>query len=257
MLRPYIGVTGFTMHTEVEFVRANLLEENGRPLMVGVLASSKTLRGIQNRYPNRYPPVERIAEIFTGDSSVINLIHFNTKEPSSLFYDLCVLTEFAGPHFHGFQLNIPWPDPKVLRAYRDRYPFAVIVLQVGNEACLQEERSASRIARRVGGYEECIEGVLLDLSGGRGVMLAPGDVEFVGACFSEISKRFRDLVLGAAGGLSAETMHVITPLLPYAPRLAIDAQGMLRDARDHLDLFATREYLRAAGEFLPSIGSRR
>jgi len=57
--------------------------------MIGVLVSDKTLRGEPNMWPNRFPPVEVIKEIFTtasevGDALTLRVVHYNTHEPSAL-----------------------------------------------------------------------------------------------------------------------------------------------------------------------------
>ena len=46
MNRPYIGVTGFTTSEEVAAVREVYPDDNPRLLMVGVLATWKSLRNI-------------------------------------------------------------------------------------------------------------------------------------------------------------------------------------------------------------------
>lgn len=127
MNKPYIGITGFMSRDEVEEVLTVFPENSTRKLMVGVLASEKTLHGPTNKWPNRYP-----------DRS------FDTDKTR-----------------------------EYLRALED-----------------------------------------MDL----------------------------DIGLGVAGGLSAETLHLVEPLIEEFPDLSIDAEGRLRDESDKLDLTAAKRY---------------
>ncbi|MBI2450547.1 MAG: hypothetical protein HYV47_03355 [Candidatus Nealsonbacteria bacterium] len=115
--KPYVGITGFMRRQEVSAVleQANL---RVRMLMVGVLVSSKTLSGRQNKWPNRYPKIKEMADIFPEDPNALNLIHYNTDEPETLANQLLELTDRGGHNLRGFQLNIAWPFPIELFAYR-------------------------------------------------------------------------------------------------------------------------------------------
>ena len=98
--------------------------------MIGVLASSQTMRGIANRRPYRYPKPNVLQTIFCPHPKALNLIHFHTRDEALLHDDLRYACALAGSHLHGFQLNMAWPDPQVLSLIREEFP-AVIVLQVG------------------------------------------------------------------------------------------------------------------------------
>ena len=89
---PYVGVTGFMSRTEVSEALAMVPQGSTRRLMVGVLASSKTLAGQHNKWPGRYPKREAIASILTNDARALNLVHYSTDRPETLF------TQLVGAH---------------------------------------------------------------------------------------------------------------------------------------------------------------
>src|SRR3972149_8500326 len=112
-LGAYIGVTGFTQKRDAECVLEmydSLEHEPLRKLMIGVLASKKTLNGLPGKYPKRYPATKDIAAIFPDHPYAVNFIHFTTDTPESLRDDLTRLTALGGPNFHGFQLNMALAD---------------------------------------------------------------------------------------------------------------------------------------------------
>jgi len=116
--KSYIGITGFMSRQEVQEAQDAIPPGSDRLLMVGVLVSSKTMRGEGNKHPGRYPAIEKVRGIFTGHPQVLNLVHFNTKEPDFLEEHLRKVAMSSGPFFHGFQLNIAWPAPRMLEGYR-------------------------------------------------------------------------------------------------------------------------------------------
>ena len=104
MKKPYIGITGFTTRAEVVRIISEIPRMSDRLLMVGVLASLKTLNGRTNKYPDRYPRVSKISEIFSdNDQAVLNLIHYNTDEAESLDQQLLKAIDLGGKNLHGFQ----------------------------------------------------------------------------------------------------------------------------------------------------------
>jgi hypothetical protein len=261
---PYIGITGFMYRMEVETVldwrpRGNFLSmgPSWRPFMVGVLASSKTLAGMKNKYPNRYPPVDRIADIFPSWSvtDVVNLIHYNTDDPDTLADQLLKLTALGGQYLHGFQLNSNWPVIRklVIRElvkYHKRYPNVRMVLQIGRRVVAETEaffgKEAPReLAKQVVSFGNLISDVLFDMSGGRGELL---DVEQARRYLRAISERGLDRGLGVAGGLDGNTLPNIEPLLFGLSYLSIDAENNLRDEEDKLSLPAVHGYISAATE---------
>ncbi len=251
--KPYIGVTGFMTPQEVRFALRSAEEFNlTRQLMVGVLASSKTLDYRPNKWPGRYPKPDRIAEIFQNHPLALNLIHYATDDPTTLCRQLVRMTELAGKKLHGFQLNVAWPNQNELYHFRKTTDGEMrIVLQIGSKAMAAFGNHPAQIAQVVTGYRrsgfghDLIDDVLIDSSGGKGV---PFDPAFALPILREIGKLNPGLGLGVAGGLSPANIDVLSPLLQECPELSIDAEGQLREKQhDDLDLGEVWMYLQKAG----------
>jgi len=256
---PYVGVTGFMSRKEVYEAISMIPEGSTHRLMVGVLMSSKTLAGQQNKWPGRYPKKEAVADIFVNDPRVLNLIHYNTDHPETVFSQLVEITELSGPCLDGFQLNIAWPPISQLKNYREAHPEKFLLLQIGDKAMAQVE-SMEQFTGLVGAYLPIIDAILVDQSGGRGELLDRAK----GAEYLMAVRKYPKLGLGIAGGLGPETLHILDPFVKEFPELSIDAEGGLRMLRpdDILCLRAMKTYLEdafpiLAGKKLPGLKLRR
>lgn len=243
MRKPYIGITGFMSLSDALQVLGVVPADTDRLVMVGVLASLKTMRGIQNKWPNRYPTMDKIASIFPDHPLALNLIHYNTKEKDTLGDQLVAMTEFGGANTHGFQLNIAWPEIDILGEYRKKYTAKQIVLQVGGHAFDMVNNSPEQLATRVAEYDGVVEYVLLDPSGGYG---KPFDPDRARDYLTALRAKNLNIGLGVAGGLSPTTLNLVEPLMQEFPDLSIDAEGCLRTPEDHLDLNLAWAYLQTA-----------
>jgi hypothetical protein len=241
---PYIGITGFMSRQEVDAVLAALPEYSDRLVMIGVLASNKTIRWEENKWPKRYPKPDTLGDIFPphgGRHKVLNLIHFNTKEQTAFYCDLCQTQALAGPHFDGFQLNMPWPDKEVLALFKKSVLFEgkKIVLQCGKKALEVCDHKPEKIVKRVRDYRDLVDYVLIDPSGGRGELF---DVEFAWNCFYGLGS-IEGLGYGIAGGLNPENLYRLSPLLQDFARISIDIETGVRDAEDNFDVEKGKEFL--------------
>lgn len=241
---PYIGITGFTKPEEVEAAYQLLPIDPPRKLMVGVLASWKTLRGIplKPKWQAQFPDPKIIPALFPDDDRVLNLIHYGTEEgqESSLLADLLRLEEFAGENLHGFQLNIPWPSTIELEDYAFYGHGTTLALQIGRKAMEMVGDDRDRLITMLERYIGLVDAILLDPSGGLG---QPFDTERARTMLRAIADRGWDLGLGVAGGLGPNTLHLVEPLLAEFPHLSIDAQGRLRNEQNELDASAVASYL--------------
>jgi hypothetical protein len=241
--RPYVGVTGFMNGFESYGVLDVVPPDSEMLIMVGVLASLKTLRGIPHKRPNRYPKAENIKNIFPPHRSAFNLIHYKTNELDTLTAQLFAMTQWGGLHMHGFQLNIAWPSPKALELYKLQYSSMQIVLQVGNHALEAIENSPKKLADKIVlEYANLVDYVLLDQSGGEGKML---NVGIARTYLEELYGKNLGMGFGVAGGLCAETLHRIEPLTKYFSSLCTDAEGRVRNSDDTLNVSFARDYISA------------
>ena len=248
---PYIGVTGF-MHRHEVNTAIEILDgfgkkdvRNQRRLMVGVLASSKTLAGIPNKWPMRYPEPRMFASLFPPDRRTVNLIHYATDDQGTLKDQLLKLVSLGEYFFDGFQLNMAWPEPRSIQLPNHLR----MVLQLGDIALTECGNDPKTAAKRLKEYNHVdqqtsvITDVLIDGSCGHGT---PLNAEKTEAYIAAITESCPNLGIGVAGGLSAETLGSIKPLLKKYPRLSFDAEGKLRDADDHLDRAAMSTYIKDA-----------
>lgn len=250
---PYIGVTGFTEFGQ-QAVPLSHMKGSARLLMVGVLASLKTLRREAGRNHDRFPPLEDIASIFYNDPRALNLIHYNTSEPNSLAGQIAVLRGWVGEHCDGIQLNVRWPQLKELAEIRQQWPAARIVLQCGSGALGGVDYRPDEFRHKLTFYaqDHLIDDVLIDPSGGRG---NPLDMRLVEPLVRTLYEGHFPIGIGLAGGLSAATLDVIEPLIRDFPDLSIDAEGGLRTPDDALDQDEVEQYLESATRRFTAVGS--
>ncbi len=255
MKKQYIGITGFMSPLEVDTVLQTVPKDSNQKVMIGVLVSGKTIKGIPNKWPNRYPKPEVIPALFTDHPCALNLVHYNTKEEDSdvILQELLHIQSLSGPYFDGFQLNLVWPNPKILQQLevenirkniqRKR---KTIVLQCGGKALSEIDHSPEKLEEKLKQYENMVDYVLIDPSGGLGI---PFDIEFVERCLGRLysSKLAYNMGFGIAGGLSSERLpELLQPLVLSFPYVSIDAEGKLRTPDDHLDIKKAIAYLKDA-----------
>ncbi len=241
MMIPYIGITGFMSSTEVSRVLNTVPANSKRMVMVGVLASSDTIQGIANSRPRRYPKHDQMGGIFQDHPHALNLIHFNTKNRKFLFSQMMRARILAWRYCHGFQLNMAWPGTDILMNVLGEMPKStIIVLQVGSRAFEMIDHSPKKLADKIESqYGGLIHYVLLDASGGLG---KPMDAEALRPYLRALGARRLPIGLAVAGGLCADTLDLILPLVDEFPTLSIDAEGKLRDKNDDLDVDAAILY---------------
>ncbi len=261
---PYIGVTGLMGE---ELVQLNyLLSETealkrGVILSAGILMSEKTLRGRVNKYPNKYPKREDVPKIIgCGGGGTINTIHYSTDSPETLDLQLMsIVGMFGGINtpegrctLNGFQLNVPWPTVECIKNFRDMCRIAehdvVIILQVGSGALKHIGYSPKSLADMLLQYDDHVDTVLLDPSGGTGT---PFNVSTMRGLLEAIHKndRFR---VGIAGGLCANALEGdVAQLLRDFPGTSIDAEGRIADENGRLSLPKARDYITKALTFFP------
>lgn len=260
-MRPYIGVTGFMTPQEVRAAQRkfDLLYMDGlRVLQVGVLMSSKTLGGGTNKYPNRYPHIDAVSKIFQNHQGAFNVVHYNTEDPETLAYQLKVIAaEVAGPHLHGFQLNVKWPRFGALQDFH----FATgsrffVMLQISKGAMEDFGHQVVPIAEKIATYGDAIDAVLIDQSGGKGQVIT--DLQFTLNLIDAIKKHAPAVRIGVAGGLRSGTLHLMRPILARHPDVILDAESGLRSHdHDDLDLFEVADYFKAfRKEYFESIRLR-
>lgn len=238
---PYVGITGFKYREQVEAVRTAVIGE--RRLMVGVLASQRTLMHRESKPDGRSPKAENIAAIFPPGRQTLNLVHYYTEDQITLADQLTAVRYFGGPNCHGVQLNIAWPDREVLLEYQRDFPETVMVLQLGGRRWALTDYEPSELADKVMNlYGNIADVILLDPSGGLGKEM---DVNMLLPYVECLERGFRHR-LAVAGGLHADNLELIRPLCDQFPGLSFDAEGKLHSGPGQLDLDHCQRYLQVA-----------
>ena len=162
----YIGITGVTSRGQAQAILDAMPSCTSRQLMIGVLASNKTLAGYPHQqWPDRYPPPEELVNIFPDSPRALNLLKYETDEVETVFDQLIELSERCGKFLHGFQLNIPWPDPYMLKAYRGLHPEKRFILQITGSMCTEMHNDRKAIANRIQcEYDWLAEHIMIDFS---------------------------------------------------------------------------------------------
>jgi hypothetical protein len=252
--KPYIGISGVMSHEEMAAIESGL-PKCRRPIAFGALISSKTIRDIRNKYPNRYPLPTQLDNIFKHfhEDNLLTL-HYSADDDKTLTEDVGLAIQTIGGALDGLQINMGdktsgrSPNPNKVAAIADVYPHMRIVLQISPD----QVDSSAEMWRYVRTYAFSITDVLFDGSCGKGIDFFSYrlNVENMRSALSDLRSSFPHLGLGIAGGLSAATLPQVAELIQGIPDLSIDAEGRLRDKADHLDVGAAIEYVIAANDIV-------
>lgn len=192
--------------------------------------------------------------IWSRERGVLNLLHYASDTPPTEEVIDHLITR-AGGRCHGFQWNLSWPSPDLMA----EWPNQRHVLQVG-PAMLAECGAPKVLAARLAPYRGIATDVLIDASGGRGMVATPAwRAEHVVPILDELGSILWKWPLGIAGGLRAEALAEDFAVgdegsLSWSTVIgkigtSIDAEGRLRDAAPgggNLDMAKVKAYLRAA-----------
>ncbi len=240
--KSHIGITGFGSNQEYLDVLGKKNSAWKSSIQAGVLVSSKTLAGLRQEQTKRFPSMEVLPTIFGDIPGVLNLIHFNTNQREQLVDDLLKAHELAGPYCHGFQLNIAWPSIQAIEEYRKVHPTAKITLQCGTKALDELENLEQDLPRRVLEYGDLINYVMIDQSGGKGLVY---DHSFMFRAFSSLEAATQvGLIL--AGGLSYKNLYRLHPLWKRFKEFSIDVESGVRNKQDDFDVHVARAFLHIA-----------
>lgn len=251
MNKPYIGVTDFTSRSQVEIMKAAINPTANRRLHVGAMISYKTLLGIPTStgWENIWLNERGLHELFADDKEVFNVLHYadydhlpgtgGHRAPTTVEHLLQAINR-AGPYVHGLQLDMVWPEPRMLAEFKYARPGVQLIQQVSSRA-MQE---CSNWLDVLEDYTGIVDYVLLDTGMGRGVSFDPGRMLYT---VRDILHMFPDSQIAIAGGLGPTTYTNLRPLIMHFPRLSCDAQGQLRPsgkATDPLDFERVEQYIK-------------
>ncbi len=259
--KPYVGITGPATRQQVEsvieeFSKAGYVMFSPHTPMLGYLVSYKTLNGetVKNR---RYPKINELEDLLkTAGNKVLTMIHYNSKEMSTLAKQISKL--FDGIYQEGLcramQLNIVWPDPAQIGLVKKEFPEMQIVFQLSHKAA--ENKTTKQIINEIKRYDNTLSYVLIDPSRGRGLEF---NIKESLEVYVNLKTAFHDLTIGFAGGFSGENVtERVKRLIDETEDLdfCIDAEGGLRDkvsdayGDDLLNIEKVKAYLQGSSSVL-------
>jgi hypothetical protein len=114
-------------------------------------------------------------------------------------------------------------------------------LQIGKEAMDEVGNDSVELCNRLIDYDGCITDVMLDPSGGQGVLNEIGNLEkFIQA----ITFEDPGVGIGIAGGLAADNLPVVEKLLWKFPNLSIGSGRILGKEDGTIDLDRAAAFIR-------------
>lgn len=229
----YIGITDFTLPSEVremreEFIKNSLPQKRLR-LMVGVMASYKTLWGLPCRWTKIFPPNDFIKQIFLQEQPLFNCIHYADYKNICVADSLEKVVRIGGKNLHAIQLDMIWPDAEEIIHFKKAHPELHIILQINTSAFNAVENDSLSLVKRLRSYGNSLNGVLLDKSQGQGIGL---NEQFLRPFIKDIHLSLPNLGITIAGGLGPETLHLAEGLIQEFSFLSIDAQAQLHENAD-------------------------
>lgn len=254
------GITGFTTVEQIRSLQETFLKcakkyttTHPTRFMIGILASSATLRDESPKFPGRYPKERDFPELFIaartdhpscpGSRSVFHpLMHFSIRSNIDLFQELELAYCATEGNCRGFQLNIAWPNAVALRRFKRSYSSTEFLLQLGSYALKQVEYNPDKLVEHLKPRLDTVSEVLLDPSGGNG---KPFDPDLFAPLIDALMK-LDGLGIGVAGGLSDRTVPKVKPLLQRCSYLSVDAESGLRNPNDELEIPIAERYLKTA-----------
>lgn len=250
-MNSYIGITGFTSQTEIKTILNAITPEHLllRSIMIGVLVNSNTLAELPQAQPNRHPSKDVLADIFTTNKNIINLVHYNTSNQNSLYNELFKINQLV-KNMHGIQLNIAWPAINDVRRFVANTG-KLIVLQLGHRVLSIAINEPNIFKEKIKPYNNCVDAVLIDPSGGTG---KPFHLDSIIKYLYLIQDTMPEVNLGIAGGFGPDltSFSNLENLLIQHDfgKISIDAEGNLRDINDCLNLKKVQNYLTNAFEII-------
>lgn len=255
---PYIGVTDFTSRAQVIDLKDLIPPWVDRRLHVGAMMSYKTLNGIptSSGWENIWLNEHGLRELFVPDSEVFNVLHYadypdDNGKVLTTPQDVVAACCLAGEGITGLQLDMIWPNPKILYEVKEAFPDLEIILQVSSKAIAYAWKHKLDMIDALSAYnDDHIDYILLDYGMGRGTPFNPTQaVELVEAALTVYSQRR----VALAGGLGPNTFNNLKPIFDKYPDISCDAQGQLRasgSAKDPLDIHRVSEYILGVSSLL-------
>lgn len=259
MNTPYIGVTDFTTKEQVLKIMDFIPPWVERRLHVGAMMSYKTLNGIPTNtgWEKIWLDEKGLRNLFDDDQEpqIYNVLHYadypdENGKVHSTYQDVLKARMIAGPGVHAVQLDMIWPNPKILLELKEHYDVE-IVLQVSSKAIEYCTKHDLTMREALEMYSpDSIDYVLIDYGMGKGIPFDPA------AAITRVEQAlelFPQRKIAVAGGLGPNSYKNLKPIFAKYPDISCDAQGQLRasgSAVDPLDMQRVEDYVKGVCSLL-------
>jgi len=262
MKRSYFGIVGFISSKEVKkfdekinYVKngksvRDLLLSAGKKIMIGVHVNLQSLNGYVSTNPNRYPLFDDVSKLFLSDELYLNTIYYNSDDLKNLSRQLHQLAQI--PNLSTIQLEMAWPDIDVVRDIKRSFPNLEIILQIGSAAYYEVGNSPSSLYSRIELYKNFIDGVLIDIRRGPG-MLEDVNNELIKVVV-DIHSRFSGKIgVAISGGLCADSVMNLIKVVEFikstefgTKNLSVIAESLIKDEKDQLSINEALKFIFAS-----------
>ncbi len=203
-------------------------------LMIGLMMSRKTLRGIPSKYTNVWLKNDEVGDVFVKDDCVINCVHYADYNDSTIIQDLEDVVKYGGPNLNAVQFDMVWPNTRMIRVFKDKFPYLSLVLQVSKEAMFVSDNNPKSVANKLKDYGDSLDYVLFDRSGGRGIPISYDELEPYILAMQSINRNTFDANIALAGGLTPSNLQgFFNSFISLVPNLSCDAEGGMRKSFDN------------------------
>ena len=226
-LRPFIGLFGVQTVEERRELSRIAPAFQGRPhrLLLGTYADGRTLAGSPTR---RFRPCSgTLVDLCARSPDVSHAVHYTPHPDHHLAEQLAMLMALC-PDLDVLILHVPWPDERIIGAFRKQWPGVSLVLWVSEECFLDLCDKATRVADRIADYVRggLTDGVMLDVAAGRG---APVDQTKAVHVLRQLKKGSVAVPCGIAGGLSHDRFDAgLSNIVREFSPLSLVASSQLR-----------------------------
>jgi hypothetical protein len=258
---PYLGIAATMNVNQISWTTtlSRVMKRFGsaRSVAAGLQISHKSLHSELVRRPERLPKVIEV-EQWLPDAFAYLASHGNQHKPTKLRNEIHIhfspgrsgkhrlgedleeLGNRLGQWVHGLQINAEWPNPEVVKVWREKFPHHRIILSVSygmTHSGRNPEELAQEIRMHYGGL---ISDILFDESGGEGLLIS---AQWATIWLAAIQRELPQVGLGVAGGLGPGRTGEVAKLMQNYPVLSVDAESwLLSPATKGLDLIRVEAF---------------
>lgn len=236
-----IGVSGVNGPVIIKKI-ANVITPSNQKINIGFLITQAILEE-KRRAHKKYVNLNHIGQLVQPHSLMNYIAHYcitKKKEAHQGFILHCDALFKSG--CTGIQFNSPiWMNKRGVEIVQERHPSSTLILQI-NELLLKEIKyNLNELVTRINGYGNSIDGVLLDMSSGKGKALSFKALR----PYAEIIRKDCSTKIGIAGGLTSRKAEEYQEFINAYNIDFIDAEQGLMSSAGRLSIPKVLSYIQA------------